>query len=388
MRKLIVIFLLVITTIQAQEFKYSGFIYNAAEVGIQNVPVKLYGKRTSIYSITQPTYTSYSYNAGTVVPSSDDVTHGPFNIGFTFNFFNVNYTQFYIGSNGWIGFSPGQTTGYTAAFIPNSGSPLNCILADWEDLYPGASNIYYQTIGTSPNRKLIVSFYQVPHYGCRTNLHTFQFVLSEGTNNIQINYLSKPQCGGNNATAGLIGTAFTIVAPLGGNNAVQWTETNTSYNFTPAVPETTFSLKGTFLTNATGTYSIESGLDINSYQFQLRVDSLPLPALTINDAKVPVNIAVGTNTVNSRKYYMSDVNNDSRFTVSDSYYIYAKKSGIKPNWGALPLYRLFTPVEWNIIKTSNSDLRTSYPGVQGILINTPANNGTSNFYLLRTGYTN
>ena len=107
MRKLIVIFLLVITTIQAQEFKYSGFIYNAAEVGIQNVPVKLYGKRTSIYSITQPTYTAYSYNAGTVVPSSDDVTHGPFNIGFTFNFFNVNYTQFYIGSNGWIGFSPG-----------------------------------------------------------------------------------------------------------------------------------------------------------------------------------------------------------------------------------------------------------------------------------------
>jgi hypothetical protein len=77
MRKLIVIFLLVITTIQAQEFKYSGFIYNAAEIGIQNVPVKLYGKRTSIYSITQPTYTAYTYNAGTVVPSSDDVTHVP-----------------------------------------------------------------------------------------------------------------------------------------------------------------------------------------------------------------------------------------------------------------------------------------------------------------------
>ena len=107
-----------------------------------------------------------------------------------------------------------------------------------------------------------------------------------------------------------------------------------------------------------------------------------MPALTVTDAKVPVNIAVGTNTINSRKYYMSDVNNDSRFTVSDSYYIYAKKSGIKSNWGALPLYRIFNPAEWNIIKTSNSDLRTSYPGVQGILINSPANNGISNFYLL------
>ncbi len=113
-------------------------------------------------------------NQGTAIPSSDDVVSGALPIGFTFNFFGVNYTQFYAGSNGWIGFSPGQTTGYTAAFIPNAGSPLNCILGDWEDLLPGAANIFYTTIGTAPNRRLVVSYYQVPHYGCRTNLHTFQ----------------------------------------------------------------------------------------------------------------------------------------------------------------------------------------------------------------------
>ena len=389
MRKLIIIFLIVVNTIYAQEFKYSGVIYNAAEVGMQNIPVKLYGKRTAMYSISQPTYTSYSYNAGTVVPSSDDATHGPFNIGFTFNFFGVNYTQFYIGSNGWIGFSPGQTTGYTAAFIPNSSSPLNCILADWEDLLPGSANIYYQTVGTLPNRKLIVSFYQVPHYSCAANLHTFQFVLSEGSNAININYLSKPQCGTNNATAGLIGTAYAITAPLGGNNAVQWTETNSSYGFTQASPETVFSLKGTFLTNAVGTYSVESGLDINSYQFQLRIDSIPPAILSATDANVPVNLALGTATVNAKKYYMADVNNDSNFTVSDSYYIYGMKSGRFVNWkNAVPKYRLFTPTQWNVIKTSNLDLRATYPGVQSIILNSPVNNATSNFYLLRTGFTN
>ncbi len=389
MRKLIIIFLIVVNTIYAQEFKYSGVIYNAAEVGMQNIPVKLYGKRTAMYSINQPTYTAYPYNVGTVVPSSDDATHGPFNIGFTFNFFGINYTQFYIGSNGWIGFSPGQTTGYTAAFIPNSGSPLNCILADWEDLLPGASNIYYQTVGTLPNRKLVVSFYQVPHYSCAGNLHTFQFVLSEGSNAIQINYLSKPQCGTNNATAGLIGTAYTTVAPLGGNNAVQWTETSSSYGFTQASPETVFSLKGLFLTNAAGTYSVESGLDINSYQFQLRIDSIPSAVLSSTAANIPVNLALGTATVNAKKYYMADVNNDSRFTVSDSYYIYGMMSGRFFNWkNTVPKYRIFNPTEWNIIKISNLDLRITYPGVQSILLNSPVNNGTSNFYLLRTGFIN
>jgi len=179
MRKSILIISLFLISIglYSQEFKYYGGVFNSNELGIANIPVKLYSKRTSVYDITFPTYpVSPSYNIGIIVPSSDDVTHGPFPIGFTFNYFGVNYTQFYIGSNGWIGFSPGQTTGYTAMFVPNAGSPVNSILGDWEDLLPGSSNIYYSTTGTIPNRKLTVSFNNTPHYGCAT-IHTFQFIL-------------------------------------------------------------------------------------------------------------------------------------------------------------------------------------------------------------------
>jgi hypothetical protein len=151
---------LFISSVKAQPFTHSGYVYGANDQGLSNIPVYLFGKRIAQYEVSFPSYTTAtSFNTGTVVPSSDDATHGPFNIGFTFTYFGNNYTQFYIGSNGWIGFSSGQTTGYTAAFIPNSGSPLNSILADWEDLYPGSSNIYYTTMGTSPNRKLVVSFY-------------------------------------------------------------------------------------------------------------------------------------------------------------------------------------------------------------------------------------
>jgi hypothetical protein len=143
MRNLIITLLVIfnIFTIDAQPFTYSGWVKGANEQGLANVPVTLWGRRTDPYDITYPAYsTAAAYTTGTVIPSSDDVTHGPFNIGFTFNFFGNNYTQFYVGSNGWIGFSPGQTTGYVAQYIPNASSPMNTILADWEDLFPGASN--------------------------------------------------------------------------------------------------------------------------------------------------------------------------------------------------------------------------------------------------------
>ena len=391
MRKLVTAVLItLLVASSAQEFKYSGYIRSSSEVGLQNVPVKLLGRRVSVYDITQPTYTtSVPFNQGTAIPSSDDVVSGALPIGFTFNFFGVNYTQFYAGSNGWIGFSPGQTTGYTAAFIPNAGSPLNCILGDWEDLYPGAANIFYTTVGVAPNRKLVVSYYQVPHYSCRTSLHTFQFVLSEGTNNIQINYLSKPQCGSNNATAGLVGTNYLTVVPIGGNNAVQWTETNTSYKFNPAPVETNYSNKGVFMTDATGKYNILSGLDINSYQFAIVLDSIPLPSLTVSDARSPLNTIWGLSPMNAIKYFLQDVNNDGRLTVTDMSIVYGYKSNKFSVWPAgLPKYRLFTPTQWSPIKNSTIDLRTLYPGTQSILINNPTNNGTSDYYLIRTGFSN
>jgi hypothetical protein len=391
MRKLIstlIIFLFAIT-LHAQPFTYSGYVYGSNGQGLSNVPVSLYGKRIAPYEISFPTYsTAASYTTGTVIPSSDDVTHGPFNIGFTFTYFGNNYTQFYVGSNGWIGFTANQTTGYTAAFIPNASSPLNAILADWEDLLPGSSNIRYTTIGTSPNRKLVVSFNQVPHYSCNTNLHTFQFVLFEGSNVIEINYLSKPLCGSNNATAGLISTVYSTVVPVGGKNASTWNVSNYSVRFTPSSPETSYTLKGMYNTNSNGQYSIVPNLDDASHDFQIRLEGLTIAAPSTTDATIPLQIVFGTNTPNSKKYYQFDVNSDTRFSVTDTYCIYGRISGRFITWpSSTPSYRIFTPSQWSIINSGSTDLRSTYPGVQSIII-TPVNGGSSNFYLIRTGYPN
>lgn len=391
MRNLIITLVLLLSfcDVKSQPFTYSGTVKGANEQGLSNIPVSLYARRTDPYDVTFPSYTTAAaYNTGTVIPSSDDATHGPFSIGFTFTFFGNNYTQFYVGSNGWIGFTSGQTTGYTAAYIPNTGSPRNVIMADWEDLFPGSSNIYYTTIGSPPNRKLVVSFNAVPHYSCRTNLHTFQFVLYETTNVIDINYLSKPLCGGNNATSGLVNSDNSNVVPVGGRNASLWSTSSTSVRFTPSAAETVFSLKGTYLTNASGVFTMNPSLDAQSYQFEVRLENLTMPALTYTDASYPIVLSQSGTSLNSKLFYQMDINNDGLVTVSDSWNLFGKISSVFVNWTGSPNYRIFTQAQWDVIKIGSTNLKTTYPGVQSMTITNPVNGGSTTFYLIRTGFTN
>jgi len=87
----------------------------------------------------------------------DDNFVGPFPLGFSFSFYGNNYTEFYVGSNGMIGFGP--TTGLTSlsnAEIPTAGTPNNMIAWLWDDLDPGnaATHVYYQNVGNS----LVIQF--------------------------------------------------------------------------------------------------------------------------------------------------------------------------------------------------------------------------------------
>ncbi len=391
MRILVTVFFLFLNfTGIAQQFNYTGYIYNSLDSGMAGVTVNLYTKLTVPYQITYPNYpSSVSYNTGTVVSSSDDVVTGPYNIGFNFTFFGNTYTQFYICSNGWIGFTAGQTNGYTAAYIPNSGSAKNVIMCDWEDLYPGASNIYYTTIGTAPNRQLIVSFYNCPHYSCRTTYYTFQFVLYESSNIIDLNILSKPLCGTNLATQGLVNLTNTIVVPVGGRNASSWSVTTPqTVRFTPTTPATIWTLSKTVYTDATGFYTFNpSGFDINNFAFKVEIPSVPLTGLSSTDAYPLSDIVIKKTYPNNRDNYKYDVNNDNKFTISDVFEVYGKISGLFVSWtSGVPPFRIFTSAEWTTVKTSSTNTKTSIPGTQNIVIDPAANGGSSNYYVIRTGF--
>jgi gliding motility-associated-like protein len=160
----------------------------------------------------------------------DDAVAGPFPIGFEFCFYGDTYTEAYIGSNGWVSFSPGQTTAFTSASIPSTAPsvPRNCVMGPWQDWYAvfnGIGGITYATIGTAPFRKFVATFFQLPMWGCTANQGTFQIVLNECVNTIEVHILQKPPCSswGGTAVLGLHNVTGTVAHTVPGRNSTNWT---------------------------------------------------------------------------------------------------------------------------------------------------------------------
>ena len=124
---------------------------------------------TTSYSVSDIPFAPYSALGGTNLVMPDDTVLGVFPIGFQFCFYGNAYTQFYCGSNGWVGFSLGQPRAFTANSIPNAGAlvPKNCIMGPWMDFNPGIAGgpyVKYQTQGVAPFRRLVVQWTNVPSY--------------------------------------------------------------------------------------------------------------------------------------------------------------------------------------------------------------------------------
>lgn len=197
------------------------------------------------YQVESIAYNPDPFNVGTTVNLSDDSQSPLFNLGFSFCFFGANYTQFVIGSNGWVAFSTPQPNTFTSAIIPSAAFnvPKNCVMAPWQDWHPGVgpnvgNYIRYQIYGTAPNRRMVVSFNQIPFFSCTTTYGTFQIKIFETTNVVETHILNKPAClqwAGGTATHGLHNAAGTQAVIIPGRNSTQWTTTNEGYRFTPGV---------------------------------------------------------------------------------------------------------------------------------------------------------
>ena len=150
--------------------------------------------------------------------------------------------------------------------------------------------------------------------------------------------------------------------------------------------ETNYILHGTYTTNSSGQFNITTTLDISLYNFQIVIDNLIIANPAVSDAQF-FNQKILSQGFSSKDYYRLNTNGNSILTITDVYEVYQKTYNIPWNNG-VPTYRLFNQSEWSIINSSTVDLRTTYPGLQSLTIQSPTNNGTSNIYLIRTGYAN
>jgi len=148
--------------------------------------------------------------------------------------------------------------------------------------------------------------------------------------------------------------------------------------------DVTYTSLNSVTTDANGKFSLSSTRDATLYDFQLRINTLTIPSPIVNDAKL-FNTKVIQQSFNSRDYYRMDVNNDDNLSITDVYVIYMKIIGVAWKSGVVN-YRIFTQTEWSTISTSTSNLKSTYSGTQTITVNGLTNKGSSNYYLVRTGY--
>ncbi len=122
--------------------------------------------------------------SGTSVNLNDDDYSSPINIGFSFPFYDNNYTQLYICSNGMLTFGAGSTD-YSNDPIPGANTPDNFISAWWDDLNPavGGTIRYYQD---SANNRFIVSYDGIPNWSYGGNLNFQAILYPDG--DIELNY--------------------------------------------------------------------------------------------------------------------------------------------------------------------------------------------------------
>ncbi len=199
------------------------------------------GSTNRSYTVSPIPYTPI-VGTGTVVSLSDDQISTSKPIGFTFNFFGQNYSNFYISSNGFITFSSGMpATAVYGETIPSTNDPDNFIALAWNDLNPqnAGSSISYFNTGTSPNQKLVVK-YATSHYAGTSYPFIVQAILFEGTNTIEIHTTTisdvsifDPEA---KTTQGVENLDGSNGVPVPGRNSTFFTANNDAYRFIPFVP--------------------------------------------------------------------------------------------------------------------------------------------------------
>ncbi len=169
---------------------------------------------------------------------SDDNVVGSFPIGFTFNFFGTDYTNFYFGSNGFVTFSAGMPSGCCSGQnIPNASSPNNLIAYCWDDLRPIAPSggiVTFATSGTAPNRVLTVNMTNVLHYVAGPGFVTGQIQIYETTNCIEVHLQNQTDASGNH-TLGIENSTGSIAYAAPGKNAANWVASSFAYQFCPNI---------------------------------------------------------------------------------------------------------------------------------------------------------
>ena len=270
-----------------------------------------YQQNTGKYTIAFPgndnvsAYVLNNYNFQTTTYNWRDITSSGTNLNLSdesvkkitptfpikFGDYNSGFNEIYVSSNGVITFFDEINNYYFTYFpFPIPESSLNIQIAPFrDDLNPsGNNNVYYATIGNSPNREFVIEWRNVPHYWVGgTNGITFQVVFFENKSDILFNYKDvefgdSSYDKGANASIGIQisnkkGTQYSWLSPsLNNNFSILWkTEYVPPPTGIPEKPQNIYPENGAQNVSLTPTliassYSHPDNIPFASSQWQIR----------------------------------------------------------------------------------------------------------------------
>jgi thermitase len=138
--------------------------------------------RSEAYAWTDPTV------GGTNLLLGDDTT-SMVALPFPVSLYGTTTSSIGVSSNGLVRFDGGSATTFENAPIPSTTDPNNFAAPFWDDLNPAAGGgVWVRTVGAAPNRKVVVGWIDVPHFGIATGSVSFELVLTEGNGGIVFRY--------------------------------------------------------------------------------------------------------------------------------------------------------------------------------------------------------
>jgi len=143
----------------------------------------------SPYVYSTPVPFNYRTITGTNLNLSDDST-AQITPPFPVLFGGASFSKLTVSSNGDVTFLE------TFSSPSNNALPISRVITLaapwWDDLYPipgSSSNIFWDVLGSAPNRELVIEWRDVEHYNCDPGLTVkFQIVFFEGSSDILFNY--------------------------------------------------------------------------------------------------------------------------------------------------------------------------------------------------------
>lgn len=182
---------------------------------------------------------------GTPLGLEDDDGTAEVDVGFPFTYYGLTADRLRVAYNGGILFD------LDAGWFTPQNEPLPAadvgaaILPYWTDIYyqqPGDGDIYVATLGSAPNRRFVVEWFNLPIMigGIQQDSATFEVVLHEGSNEILFQYADTDV--GDPARDDGISATIGLNAPAGVDAALQYSYKRASVDagrailFSPTTP--------------------------------------------------------------------------------------------------------------------------------------------------------